>query len=269
MKKRRVKKRMGKLVENPDNQPHETVTEDSQQMERADEVLDDDDSRPLDLSENGKEHTDQPLGEEVAEELTEDEAALRREISEILEIPSDPSSITDEAKAADAVDDAAIIVQRFEQELAVLRSKLEVVTKDRDDLKDRYLRTAAEMDNFRKRTERDFDSRLQFAFAELVRDLLPVLDDLQLSLNSTDDPKDYDSLLGGAKLIHEKFLKVLESHGVKAMHAADQEFDPNLHEALTQMEAEGKPAGIVLQEHQKGYMLNDKVLRPAKVIVSK
>ena len=155
------------------------------------------------------------------------------------------------------------------REFRELREAHDKLLAEHEALKDRYLRLAAEMDNFRKRTEREFSNRIQNAFANILLQLLPGMDDLERPLTSESEVKDYEALLNGLKLIHQKFLKILDDNGVKVMQTVGQEFDPNLHDALTQMPAEGTPPGTILQEHAKGYMFHDRVLRPAKVIVSK
>ncbi|MDZ7266326.1 MAG: nucleotide exchange factor GrpE [candidate division KSB1 bacterium] len=153
-------------------------------------------------------------------------------------------------------------------ELEKLKAAHEKLVSDHESLKDRYLRLAAELDNFRKRTDRDFNNRLQNAFASLIIELLPILDDLERPLNSQDLTRDYDSLLNGMMLIHQKFLKVLEDRGVKPMTTVGAEFNPLFHQAVSAKEVEGKPAGVVVEELQRGYMYNDRVLRAAQVIVS-
>lgn len=155
------------------------------------------------------------------------------------------------------------------QEVKKLKAENEKLAAEVELYRERYLRIAAEMENFRKRTDRDFYSRVQNETARLILAFLPLLDDLDRSLNAKDEARDYEALLNGVRLIQQNFGKILGDHGVAPMAAADKEFDPNLHEALTEMASEGKAAGLVLEEHVKGYMLRDKVLRPAKVIVSK
>ncbi|MGH7492017.1 MAG: nucleotide exchange factor GrpE [bacterium] len=154
-------------------------------------------------------------------------------------------------------------------EIKKLKADLEKVTSDYEALKDKYLRLAAEFDNYRKRIDRDFNSRVQSAFAELIVELLPVLDDLERSTQSKSEQQNYESLLDGVKLIQQKFAKVLADRGVEPVQAVGAEFDPTVHDALTEMAVEGKPGGIVLEEHTRGFMFRDRVLRPARVIVSK
>ena len=155
-----------------------------------------------------------------------------------------------------------------EKEIDKLRDDHLKVTLQYADLKDRHLRMAAEMENSRKRLEREYANRAESRVAELLAELLPVVDDLERFFGAGSESKDYDSLVAGARLIYQNVLKILQSRGVSAMETIEHEFDPNRHEALLQMPVEGKAPNLVVQETAKGYLLSDKVLRPAKVIVS-
>jgi molecular chaperone GrpE len=171
-------------------------------------------------------------------------------------------------------------LEQKERELARLQDDYAKLTSVHAELKDRYLRLAAEMENFRKRLERDFANRVEGAVSGLLAELLPVVDDLERFLNahkgleagakalSGNETTDYESLAAGASLIYQNMLKILQNRGVTAMATLGQEFDPNRHEAMMQMAVEGKAPNLVVQENTKGYLLYDKVLRPAKVIVS-
>jgi len=155
-----------------------------------------------------------------------------------------------------------------EKELDKLRDEYAKSVLQNAELKDRHLRLAAEMENFRKRLEREFSNRVESRVAGVLAELLPVVDDLERFFGVSDEAKDYESLAAGARLIYQNMLKVLQNHGVTAMEAVGHKFDPNRHEALMQMPVEGQASNLVVQETTKGYLLLDKVLRPAKVIVS-
>ena len=168
-------------------------------------------------------------------------------------------------------------LEQKEQELMRLRDDHAKLTSIHAELKDRYLRLAAEMENFRKRLERDFTNRVESAVTGLLAELLPVVDDLERFLSahkgletgvSNNETTDYATLVAGASLIYQNLQKILQNRGVTAMETVGQEFDPNRHEAMMQMAVEGKSPNLVVQENTKGYLLRDKVLRPAKVIVS-
>ncbi|MCI0693188.1 nucleotide exchange factor GrpE [candidate division KSB1 bacterium] len=171
-------------------------------------------------------------------------------------------------------------LEQKERELARLQDDHAKLTSIHAELKDRYLRLAAEMENFRKRLERDFANRVESTMSGLLSELLPVVDDLERFLNARNDLEagakavagnettDYDALVAGASLIYQNMLKILQNRGVTAMEAVGHEFDPNRHEAMMQMAVEGKAPNLVVQENNKGYLLRDKMLRPAKVVVS-
>ncbi len=167
-------------------------------------------------------------------------------------------------------------LEQKERELARLQDDYTKLSSIHAELKDRYLRLAAEMENFRKRLERDFANRVESAVAGVLADLLPVVDDLERFLeahkeregDSETKDKDYEAMVTGAGLIHQNMLKFLQNRGVTAMTTVGCEFDPNHHEAIMQMAVEDKAPNLVVQENTKGYLLHDKVLRPAKVIVS-
>lgn len=159
-------------------------------------------------------------------------------------------------------------LEQKEKEHDKLRDEYAKLALQHAEVKDRYLRLAAEMENFRKRLEREFTSRAEGRVADLLVELLPVVDDFERFFGAGGEAKDYDSLATGARLIHQNVLKILQNRGVTLMESLHQEFDPKRHEALLQMAVEGKAANLVVQETTRGYLLFDKVLRPAKVIIS-
>lgn len=149
------------------------------------------------------------------------------------------------------------------------KKELEKAKRVVEELKDQLLRKAAEFDNYRKRTERDFNEHLRNANARLIKDLLPVLDDQNRSLTTDVKDNDYESLKKGNELIRQKFINVLKSYSLQPIQALDKEFDPEKHEALMQVEVKGKKPNIVIEEYLTGYELNGRVIRHTKVIVSK
>jgi len=203
-------------------------------------------------------------------------------------IETETAEKSDEVEATAATETDKLKKDRFDFRRRALLKELEQKEKEfdklRDDyaklalqhaeVKDRYLRLAAEMENFRKRLEREFANRVDGKVAELLAELLPVADDLERffgarkGLEAGGEAKDYDSLAAGVRLIYQNVLKILQNRGVTAMEAIGQEFDPKRHDALLQMPVEGKASNLVVQETTKGYLWFDKVLRPAKVIIS-
>ena len=136
------------------------------------------------------------------------------------------------------------------------------------ELQNKYLRLVAEYDNFRKRTLKEKIDLQRSANEQLLGDLLPVADDFDRALQSVDDAKDIEAVKEGFKLIYGKFNGFLSQHGVKLIDAVNQEFDTDVHEAITKIPAPTKKLkGKVVDVVQKGYYLNDRVLRFAKVVI--
>ncbi|MCX6137998.1 MAG: nucleotide exchange factor GrpE [Ignavibacteriales bacterium] len=135
-------------------------------------------------------------------------------------------------------------------------------------LKDQLLRKAAEFDNYKRRTENDFAALARFAAENTLTQLLPVLDDFDRSLKNGKEKLGEDSFYKGVEMIQQKFFKVLESQGLTVMETKGKEFNVDFHDALMQMPRADVPAHTVIEEVEKGYLLFDKVIRHAKVIVS-
>lgn len=133
----------------------------------------------------------------------------------------------------------------------------------------RYLRAQADFDNFRRRTTKEKEDLAKFASMKLVSDLVPVLDNFEraIAANTAEDAN--ESFAKGVDMIYRQFLGVLEQEGLAAMNAVGQPFNPELHQAVMQVESDEYEEGIVVEELQKGYTLKERVLRPAMVKVSK
>ena len=162
-----------------------------------------------------------------------------------------------------------------ESEKATVKKKssrakeIEKLRQEVQEWREKYLRQVAEFENFRKRKDREVEEFWKIANAELIKKLLPILDDMERSLESAKKDRNFEALVQGVELVYKSFLKILESEGVTSIPAKGQEFDPEVHEALMQLEQEGVAPNTVIEEHQKGYKFGKKILRPAKVIVSK
>ena len=180
--------------------------------------------------------------------------------------PSEPSGSvprTDE-RTPDAAEE-----KNVEQILAEENTRLQ---KEVDVLKDQFLRKVAEFENYRKRTEKEFVGLILNAGEKYILELLPVIDDLERSLKAVKEPKETgtgESFFLGVELIYNKLMKTLEAQGLQTMDPIGKEFDVNQHDALLQMETGEYPPHTVIDQHEKGYLLNGKVIRHAKVIVSK
>lgn len=145
---------------------------------------------------------------------------------------------------------------------------LATLTAERDDLKDRLLRLAADFDNHRKRVERERRELSEAAAADLIRDVLPVVDDLERAIAAASADGD-SPLLIGVRLTHKQLLEQLRRRGVEPIDAVGQPFDPQIHEAVGSVPANGRPDGEVVEEFRKGYRLGGKLLRASMVQVAK
>ena len=134
--------------------------------------------------------------------------------------------------------------------------------------KDLYLRALADLENYRKRAQREKEDAIRFANGNLLREMIPVIDNLERAVEHAKDDQD-GGLLEGVQMTLEQFRKVLESFGVKAVDSIGSPFDPNFHQAMGEMVTSDHPPSSVVQELQKGYTLNDRLLRPAMVMIAK
>lgn len=165
---------------------------------------------------------------------------------------SSPHSIEDEAVATEATDVATLLSENAS-------------------LKDRLLRALADAENARRQADRKAEDTRKFAIAELARELLPVIDNLQrvLEARKAAQSSENDALLEGVETTLRLFLQTLVRFGVKKIAASGQRFDPSLHEALMEADDASHPPGTVTQVLEDGYMIHDRLLRPARVVVSK
>ncbi|MGV8074380.1 MAG: nucleotide exchange factor GrpE [Syntrophobacteraceae bacterium] len=136
-------------------------------------------------------------------------------------------------------------------------------------LQDRVLRLAAEMENTRKRLDRERSDGISFANESLIRDLLPVIDNLERAIKHAENESDTGSLLDGVRMTYKSFLDVLAKFGCVSFESVGKAFDPNFHEAVMQQETTEYPEMTVVQEFQKGFTLRDRLIRAAMVVVSK
>jgi molecular chaperone GrpE len=147
----------------------------------------------------------------------------------------------------------------------------EVLRAERDAFEEKWLRVVAELDNVRKRSRREVADTRRFAQAEILRSLLEFQDNFERALQSADDNSDTEGAVGfreGVELIYQKLTGVLKDWGVEPMEALGAEFDPNFHEAVAQTPSEDTEPGKVIEVVQQGFHFGDRVLRPARVIIS-
>jgi len=153
-----------------------------------------------------------------------------------------------------------------------LRASLEAKEKEAAENYDRYLRAMAEMDNYRKRAARDKEDAIKFGNERLIKDVLPILDSLDRALHQASEVSvrnNFEAFQQGLELIHSQILGCLEKHGVEKIAAKGEEFDPDWHQALMQVETPEMEDNRVVDEYESGYTLHGRLLRPSKVSVSK
>jgi molecular chaperone GrpE len=170
-------------------------------------------------------------------------------------MPRDPEELKNGEPEPQAAEIAS--VESLEQALAAEKKKAEEYLAS-------WQRAQADFINYKRRTEQERQEFNSFANANLILGLLPVVDDLERALNAIPEEFSGDDWVEGVKLVERKFKTVLEGQGVKPILSLGMAFDPNFHEALRQDKGQ---EGMVIGELQKGYMLNDKLLRPARVVV--
>ncbi len=151
-----------------------------------------------------------------------------------------------------------------------LEARLEAKEQEAGETYDRLLRVSAEFDNYKKRTSREMEEFRKFANQSLIKEMLSVVDSLELAMNSTNDHKTIDrDLLQGLDMTHKELLKIFEKFNVRPIDANGQPFDPAFHEAVMQEETDDFDRNTVINELQRGYMIHDRLLRPAMVVVAK
>ncbi len=155
-----------------------------------------------------------------------------------------------------------------ELETDVLLKRIAELEKILDSTKDQLLRKAADFENYKRRIENDMGTISRFANEGLILELLPILDDFTRSMKSGKDRREFGPFYQGIELIYSKLMKILEIQGVTPMECVGKEFNVDFHDALMQMPKEGVSPHTIIEEVEKGYMLYDKVLRHAKVVVA-
>ena len=168
--------------------------------------------------------------------------------------------------ATDTVDAAG--AASAEASAAKEKSPLDALRREKDALQDRLLRTAAEFDNYRKRVDRDRRDQADAAVADALEDLFPIMDNLERALQAPPGA-DADAYRKGVELIHRQMADLLRKRGVKAIEAVGADFDPNYHQAVVQEVSADHRDGEVMEELRRGYMLGDRLLRPAMVKVAR
>lgn len=193
-----------------------------------------------------QENTATDEGMDIKEQVTEDAV----ESAEIID--------TEETDEANDVND----------ETSELERKLEELEVEKDKLHDRLLRIQAEYDNYKKRTLKEREADRKYKSQDLIEELLPALDNFERALQ-VEKTEATASIIEGITMVYNQIKEALASQGAEEIASVGEEFDPNIHHAVMQVEDESQPSNIVIEELQKGYKLKDRVIRPAMVKVNK
>jgi molecular chaperone GrpE len=159
--------------------------------------------------------------------------------------------------------------QTSEKGAAEATVDVDELQRQRDDYYERLLRKTAEFDNYRKRLERERQNTSEAMAAELVRDLLPLVDDLERALKADTGSEGAEAYRRGVELIHRQLLETLKKRGVRPLEVLGEDFDPHFHQAVSYEHAPGKREGEIIDEFGRGYMLGNRLIRPAMVKVAK
>ncbi len=174
---------------------------------------------------------------------------------------------------SDLADDSGDTVENTEgeqeSEKDKLKEELDKIKAQANGHYDRWIRLKAEFENYKKRTQKEFATLIKTANEDLIVQLISVLDNIERSLNHVEDDTDPQALKKGIEMILEQFKGVLSKEGLRTIESLGKPFDPDFHEAVMQLEEEGQDSSTVIEEVEKGYMLKDKVIRHAKVVVNK
>jgi molecular chaperone GrpE len=157
----------------------------------------------------------------------------------------------------------------LESEITHLRQQLAANELEAKSNLDRFMRQAAELENFKKRMTRERDEAIRFANEVLIKDLLPVVDNLERALAHAAGPGSRKPLVEGVEMVLKGFLDVFAKHSVSPVASVGKSFDPSRHEAIAQVESATNEPNTVVAEHQKGYLCRERLLRPALVTVAK
>lgn len=174
----------------------------------------------------------------------------------------------DEQPETREAEEEEMAVERLGSEIEALQNELEQLRKDAEESRDHYLRVLADFDNFRKRQREEVARRICIAREEILLKLLPIIENFQRALESAEAQHSYESLVEGVSLTLRQMLDLLEKEGVQPIEAVGQQFNPELHEAVTRTETDEYPEGTILEEYERGYIIDGKVLRPSRVRVA-
>ncbi|HOD28238.1 MAG TPA: nucleotide exchange factor GrpE [Syntrophales bacterium] len=173
------------------------------------------------------------------------------------------------SSAPEAADGHAESDRTAGEDLDVLRAKLQEKEREAAENYDRYVRAVADLENHKKRALRDKADAVKYGNENVIRDLLPLTDGLDRALRQAEASCDFEAFRKGLEMLRAQLLGSLEKHGVQAIDSLEKPFDPNVHEAMMQVDSDAHEDNQVVDEFEKGYTLNGRLLRPARVSVCK
>jgi molecular chaperone GrpE len=183
---------------------------------------------------------------------------------------SDESKVIEAKSGADEQTQGALQGDKSaETNLENLQQQLQAKTLEATNNYDRFIRQVAELENFKRRSAKEREEAIRFANEGLIKDLLPILDNLERAVSHAASGDNGKSFTEGVEMILKAFLDVLAKHGVTQIAALGQPFDPSKHEAMAQIETSGHKHNSIVEEHHKGYLFRERLLRPALVSVAK
>lgn len=155
------------------------------------------------------------------------------------------------------------------QEVLTVEEQLQAALAERDQFKEKWTRALADLDNYRRRVQKEMEEDRKYAVLPLLKALLPAFDGFDRAILAANQSKNADELIKGVQLTMKQLETALNGFGVKSIPAAGQPFDPNLHEAISQMPSAEHPPMTILHDVERGFTLHDRIVRPSKVIVAK
>lgn len=183
--------------------------------------------------------------------------------------PEVPSPTEDSAALRQEVESLRAQLEFSQAKARETLERLKEAHERAKDFQERTLRAAADLENYRKRAQKEKEDVQKFGAEKLLKDLLPVMDNLDRALDAASKSTDFDSFLKGVGMTRKSFEDALARHGVKGFSAKGQPFDPRIHEAIQQVETADVPSGHVVYEVARGFHLNDRLVRPAMVVVAR
>jgi molecular chaperone GrpE len=158
---------------------------------------------------------------------------------------------------------------KLREQNAALKRELSSLKEELEQVKERWMRAVADLENLKKRSTKEREDWTKYANENLLKQIIPVIDNLQRALDHENSQRNEEAFWEGIEMIHRQFLSTLEGLGVKPIEALNKPFDPSIHEAIMQVESDDQEPNTVVQEMEKGYLLHDRLLRPSRVVVSK